>query len=210
MKIKYTSDGSDKPIRFNLQTSLESADLDKISQTFLDRMKANPIFTNEERDFKASTPTLDIIVNREKTYRYGVDIDTISKTIQYIIAGRQVGDFRLGNDIYEVMIHYEIKDCNDSADLKKIYINSDTSNLLPIETLAKIIDTLTVEEYQHHNNSRSITITSDMAPDSNLGDAVKIIEDIAKDVINTDNTQLKFRGQINQIHESTGQTIIIF
>ena len=82
--------GSDKPIKLNLQTSLEYADLDKISQTFLDRMKANPIFTNEEQDFKALTTTLDIIVNREKAYRYEIDIDTIGKTIQYLIAGRQV------------------------------------------------------------------------------------------------------------------------
>ena len=59
---------------------------------------------NIERDFKASTPTLDIIVDREKAYRYGVDIETIGRTVQYLIAGRQVGDFRLGNDIYEPRI----------------------------------------------------------------------------------------------------------
>ena len=202
--------GSDKPIKFNLQTSLEYSDLDKVSQIFLDRMKANPIFQNEERDFKASTPTLDIIVNREKAYRYGVDINTIGKTIQYLIAGRQVGDFRLGNDIYDVMIRYDIKDRNDPNDLKKIYIKSDTGSLLPIESLAEIIETITVKEYQHFNNSKAITITSDMAPDINLGDAAAAIEDIAKDVINKDSTQLKFRGQIDQMNESSGQTAITF
>ena len=202
--------GSDNPIKFNLQTSLEYSDLDKVSQIFLDRMKANPIFQNEERDFKASTPTLDIIVNREKAYRYGVDINTIGKTIQYLIAGRQVGDFRLGNDIYDVMIRYDIKDRNDPNDLKKIYIKSDTGNLLPIETLAEIIETITVKEYQHFNNAKAITITSDMAPGINLGDAATAIEDIAKDVINKDNTQLKFRGQIDQMNESSGQTVITF
>jgi HAE1 family hydrophobic/amphiphilic exporter-1 len=202
--------GSDKPINFNLQTSLEYSDLDQVSQIFLDRMKANPIFQNEERDFKASTPTLDIIVNREKAYRYGVDINSIGKTIQYLIAGRQVGDFRLGNDIYDVMIRYDIKDRNDPNDLKKIYIKSDAGSLLPIESLAEIIETITVKEYQHFNNSKAITITSDMAPGINLGDAAAAIEDIAKEVINKDNTQLKFRGQIDQMNESSGQTMITF
>ena len=202
--------GSDKPVQFNLQTSLEYSDLDKLSQTFLDRMKANPMFQNEERDFKASTPTLDIIVNREKAYRYGVDINTIGKTIQYLIAGRQVGDFRLGNDIYDVMIRYDIKDRNDPNDLKKIYIKSDTGNLLPVETLAEIIETITVKEYQHFNNSKAITLTADLAPDANLGDAATAIENIAKEVIDKDNTQLKFRGQIDKMNESAGQTIITF
>ena len=202
--------GADEPIKFKLQTSLEYSDLDKISQTFLDRMKANPIFINEKRNFQTSTPTLDIIVDREKAYRYGVNIDMIGKTIQYLIAGRQVGDFRLDNDIYKIMIRYNIKNRNDPTDLKKIYIKSDTGNLLPIETLAEIIETITVKEYQHYNNSRSITITSDLVPNSNLGEAAKIIEKIAEDIIDTDNTQLKFRGQINQMNESSGQTIITF
>jgi HAE1 family hydrophobic/amphiphilic exporter-1 len=202
--------GSDKPVQFNLQTSLEYSYLDKLSQTFLDRMKANPMFQNEERNFKASTPTLDIIVNREKAYRYGVAINTIGKTIQYLIAGRQVGDFRLGNDIYDVMIRYDIKDRNDPNDLKKIYIKSDTGNLLPVETLAKIIETITVKEYKHFNNSKAITLTADLAPDANLGDAATAIENIAKEIIDKDNTQLKFRGQIDQMNESRGQTIITF
>ena len=49
-----------------------------------------------------------------------------------------------------------------------------------------------------------------MAPDINLGDAAAAIEDIAKDVINKDSTQLKFRGQIDQMNESSGQTAITF
>ncbi len=202
--------GSDKVINFNLQTSLEYSDLDRISQKFLDRMKSYPIFQNVERDFKASTPTLDIIVNREKAYRYGVNIDTIGRTVQYLIAGRQVGDFRLGNDIYEVMIRYDVKDRNEPSDLKKIYIKTDMGSLLPLETVAKVIETITVKEYHHYDSSKAISITSDMAPESNLGDAAKAIEKIAAEIIDTDNTQLKFRGQIQQMNESSGETLITF
>lgn len=202
--------GSDKVINFNLQTSLEYSDLDRISQKFLDRMKSYPVFQNAERDFKASTPTLDIIVNREKAYRYGVSIDTIGRTVQYLIAGRQVGDFRLGNDIYEVMIRYDVKDRNEPSDLKKIYIKTDMGSLLPLETVAKVIETITVKEYQHYNNSRAISITSDMAPEGNLGDAAKAIEEIAAEIIDIDNTQLEFRGQIQQMNESSGETLITF
>lgn len=202
--------GSDKPVQFKLQTSLEYSDLDKISQTFTDRMKANPLFQNVERDFKASTPTLDIIVNRDKAYKYGVSIDVIGKTIQYLIAGRQVGDFRLGNDIYNVILRYNVKDRNDPDDLKKIYIKSDAGNLLPIETIADIIETITVKEYKHYNNSKSISITSDMIPTTTLGEVAKIIEDISDDLIDTNNTQLKFQGQIDQMNESSGQSLITF
>jgi HAE1 family hydrophobic/amphiphilic exporter-1 len=202
--------GGNKVIEFNIQSSLEYSDLDTISQLFLDRMNKNPIFVGSERDFKASTPTLDIIVNREKAYRYGVDIETIGKTIQYLIAGRQVGDFRMGTDIYDVIIGYDVKNKSNPTDIKKIFVKNNENNILPLESIADVKETISVKEYSHYNNSRSIKISADLAPGKNLTDAVKVIEEIAKDVIDTNKSKLEYLGQIKQMAESSGDTIITF
>jgi HAE1 family hydrophobic/amphiphilic exporter-1 len=202
--------GGDKAIEFTIQSSLEYSDLDIISQLFLDRMNKNPIFVGSERDFKASTPTLDIIVNREKAYRYGVNIETIGKTIQYLIAGRQVGDFRMGTDIYDVLISYDTKDKSDPTDIKKIFVKNNENNILPLESVANVKETISVKEYSHYNNSRSIKMSADIAPGKNLNDAVKVIEEIAKDVIDTNKSKLEYLGQIKQMEESSGDTIITF
>jgi HAE1 family hydrophobic/amphiphilic exporter-1 len=201
---------SDKPVTFNLTTSLEYADLDKVSQAFVDKMKLNPIFQNAERDFKASTPTLNIIVNREKAYRYGVDIATIGRTIQYLIAGKKVGDFQRGNDIYDVIIAYDKENRDTPSDLKKIYIKNHQNDLLPLETVADIVETISIKNYKHFNTSKSITITSDVAPTTTLGEAATAIEKIAEEILDKNTTQLAFRGQIDQMQESGGQTLITF
>ena len=202
--------GSDKAVQFNLQSSLEYVDLDKLSQKFLEKMQANSMFENVERDFKASTPTLDIIVNREKAYRYGVDIDTIGKTVQYLIAGRVVGDFRMGNDIYEVIIRYDVQDRNEPADLKKIHIKSSDGKLLPLETVAKVMETITVKSYKHSESSRAIKFTSSLKEGENLNDAAKAIQEIADNLLDTNNTKLEFRGQIDQMNDSQGGTAVTF
>jgi len=202
--------GSDKAISFNLQSSLEYDELDKLSQKFLDKMQANQIFENPERDFKASTPTLDIVVDREKAYRYGVDIDTIGKTVQYLIAGRAVGDFRMGNDIYDVVIRYDVQDRNEPSDLKKIHIKSGDGTLLPLETIAKVMETITVKSYKHYNNSRAISFTSSMKEGENLADAAKILQEIADDILDANNTKIEFRGQIDQMNDSQADTLITF
>ena len=124
--------GEDKAVSFYIQSSLNYSDLDIISQNFIDLMKNNQIFQNVERDFKASTPTLDIVIDREKAYRYGVNIETIGKTIQYLIAGKDVGDFRKGNDIYDVTIRYDVKNRNTPSDIRKIYVKSDQNILLRV------------------------------------------------------------------------------
>ncbi|PCJ29831.1 MAG: hydrogenase expression protein HypA [Rickettsiales bacterium] len=202
--------GSNSPVNFILQTSLEYSDLDQVAQKFVDQMKENKMFENISKDFKASTPTLDIVVNREKAYRYGVDIDTIGKTVQYLIAGKNVGDFRMGNDIYNVVLRYNKKDRNNPSDLNKIYVKTKDNELLPLETVASLIETITVKTYKHYNNSKAIRITSDMSKDTSLGDAAKIIEEMAENIIDPNTTQLKFSGQIQQMNESGGDTLITF
>ncbi len=202
--------GSDKMVEFNLQTSLEYEEFDKLSSQFVDIMRKNPIFQNVERDFKSSTPTLDIIVNREKAYRYGINLDTLGKTVQYLIAGRQVGDFRMGNEIYNVVLRYSDDERNDPNDLKRIIIKTSDNDILPLESVADIVEKITVKSYKHYNTAKSITITSDLAPDETLTDAINAIESISTGLLDKNHTKLEYLGEIKQMNESSSGTLITF
>ena len=197
-------------VEFNLQTSLEYEEIDQVSTKFIDTMKKNPLFQNVERDFKSSTPTLEIIVNREKAYRYGANLETIGKTVQYLIAGRTVGDFRMGNDIYDVILKYSDSERSSPDDLKRVIIKISDNNMLPLQSVADIIEKITVKEYKHYNTSKAITITSDLSPGKTLADAVKAIESISSELINKNDTKLEYLGQIKQMNESSGGTLITF
>lgn len=202
--------GSDKMVEFNLQSSLEYDELDKLSSSFMDKMRAKPVFQNVERDYKASTPTLDVIVNREKAYRYGVNLETIGKTIQYLIAGRQVGDFRMGNDIYDVIIRYSEDQRSNPEDLKRIIVKTNEGNILPLESIAEIVEKITIKEYKHYNNSKTITITSDLGEGKTLSEAVEAIEAMEAELVDKNNTKLEYLGEIKQMKESSGGILITF
>jgi HAE1 family hydrophobic/amphiphilic exporter-1 len=204
------SSGSGKIIEFNLQTSLEYKEIDKISEEFVNRMKKSSMFDGVERDFKSSTPTLEIIVNREKSYRYGVSLETIGRTVQYLISGRQVGEFRMGNDIYEVLLRYSDADRNNPNDLRNITIKADNGNILPIESVADIVEKITVKSYKHYNNSRSIGITSDLSSGHTVTEAVEEIERISADLINNDNSKIEYLGEIKNLKESNSGTVLTF
>lgn len=203
------SGGSKAAIEFNLQTSLEYDQIDKISQKFVDQMKNNPIFQNVERNLKASTPTLDLIVNRNKAYLYGASLESIGTTIQYLISGQQVGDFRIGNDIYNVILQYNINNRNTVDSLRNILINS-KNGLLPIEVVAKIEEKITIKALNHYNNSRSVNISSDLAPNHKITDAIKVINDIANNITDKSNTKLEYLGEIKRMNESNISMAITF
>lgn len=202
--------GGGKAVEFNLQTSLEYEEIDQISADFVQKMKNNPIFQNIERDFKSSTPTLDIVVDREKAYRYGVNLDTLGKTVQYLISGRQVGDFRMGNDIYNVILQYSDLNRHDPSDLKKVIIKTDSGTILPLESVAAITEKITVKAYNHYNTSKAIGISSDLAPGKTISDAVVVVNSIASELLNKNNTTIEYLGEIKQMNESSSGTLITF
>lgn len=200
----------DKEIEFYITSTMEYEDLDLITEKFLQEMKKSSILADSEREFKASTPTLDIIIDRERAYRYGVGLDVIGGTIQYLIAGKTTGDFRIGADIYDVILKYNIENRNNVDDIKKIFIKNNHGQMLPIGTVADIIETITIKEYNHYNTSRAIKLTANLAQGKTLENAVIVIEDIAKRILGDGKFQLEYDGQIKQMQESSGDTILIF
>jgi HAE1 family hydrophobic/amphiphilic exporter-1 len=202
--------GSGKKIEFNLQSSLDYEALDKASREFIDLMKKSPTFQNIERDFKSSSPTLDIKVNRNKAYIYGVNLETIASTIQYLIGGRRIGDFRMGNDTYSVMLQYNKSNKTNVDDLKKIFIKNNSNMILPIESLASIEESIAIQSYNHYNNSKSITISADLGENQKITDAIKEIDNIANKILNIYTTKLEYLGEIKQMRESSSNLNVSF
>ena len=198
------------PIEFTLQTSLEYKALDKISQQFVDMMKQIPVFMNVTRNLKSSTPTIDMVINRDKAYLYGVSLENIGSTVQYLFAGRQVGDFRMGNDLYDVMLQYNIKDRTNVSDLNKILIPAKNNDMLPLDSIVNIVEKVSIKSYSHYNNSKSVTISSDLAPKQQINEAIKEINKIADKLLDPNTTILEYIGEIKQMKESERNLIITF
>lgn len=198
------SGGAGSAIEFNLQTSLDYDQIDTISQQFIELMKNNVIFQNVERNLKSSTPTLDLVVDRNKAYLYGISLENIGYTVQYLIAGKQVGDFRMGNDIYDVILRYNVSERNSVNGIKNILLKTNNNKVLPIETITKIEEKITIKSYSHYNTAKAVTISADLAPNNKITDAIEAINTIASKLLDTSNTKLEYLGEIKRMQEAEG------
>ncbi len=206
------SGNASNPIEFTIQTNLEYDDLDKISQQFIDIdiMKTNPIFLNVNRNLQSAMPTISIEVNCDKAYLYGMDLANIGRTVQYLLAGQQIGDFRMGNDLYDVILQFNQKDRKDISDFSKILIRAKNNNMLPLESIANITEKISVKSYSHYNNLKSVTISSDLAPDGKIDDAINEINKIAAKLLDPSNTIIEYIGEIKQMREADSNMLITF
>jgi HAE1 family hydrophobic/amphiphilic exporter-1 len=206
------SGSANSAVEFTLQTSLEYDQLEQISQKFVDNMKKSSIFSNVNSDLESSVPTIEVLVNRDKAYLYGITLENIGITLQYLIAGKQIGDFKMGNDLYDVTLQYNLNHRNNANDFSKILIptNNPKNNLLPLNLIAEMVKKVSVKSYNHYNNSRSVTISSDLAAGQKITDAITEVNNMAGDLLDSSTTILEYIGEIKQMTESQSNIAITF
>ncbi|WP_341793083.1 efflux RND transporter permease subunit [Rickettsia endosymbiont of Ceutorhynchus obstrictus] len=204
------SNNAQSPIEFTLQTTLEYDDLDKLSDKFVDLMKANPVFSNVNRDLQSAMPTINIDIDRDKAYLYGMSMGNIGRTVQYLLAGQQIGDFRMGNDLYNVVLQYNLKDRSNVNDFSKILIPAKNNTMLPLGVIAEMTEKVSVKSYGHYNNSKAVTISSDLAPNKKISDAIKEINNISDKLLDPNTTILEYIGEIKQMSESDSNMLMTF
>ncbi|UCM85681.1 MAG: efflux RND transporter permease subunit [Rickettsia endosymbiont of Culicoides impunctatus] len=206
------SDNAGSPMEFTLQSSLEYEQLVQISEKFVDTMKKKPAFMNIYSNVDSSMPTIDVIVNRDKAYLYGVSLENIGLTLQYLLAGKQLGDFRMGNELYDITMQYNLKHRSNIDHFSKILIptNKPTNNLLPLNVVANIVEKVSIKYYNHYNNARSVTISAYLAPNQKITDAIKQVNNIANELLDNNTTILEYIGEIKKKAESEGTMTTTF
>ena len=80
----------DKPIQYVLQTSQPYDVLQGAVDQMLAGARQNPQLQNLDSDLKLNKPQLRVTIDREKAALLGIDVETIGRTVETMLGGRQV------------------------------------------------------------------------------------------------------------------------
>lgn len=73
-----------------------------------------------------------------------------------------------------------------------------------------MVEKVSIESYNHYNNSRSVTISSGLAPNQKITDAINSINTIADELLDSSTTILEYIGEIKRMTESQSNLIVTF
>jgi multidrug efflux pump len=198
----------EKPVQFVLQTSAPYSELQKAMDQFLASVRENPRIMNVDMDLKLNKPELRIAVNRDKAADMGVDVETIGRTLETMLGGRQVTRFKQNGKQYDVMVQISDAERVSPADLARIYVRARSGDMVALSNLVTIQETVAPKELNHFNKLRSATITATLAPGYTLGEALQFMQqEAAKLPTNIIND---LAGQSREYRTSTGGIYITF
>jgi HAE1 family hydrophobic/amphiphilic exporter-1 len=153
----------------------------RIAPEMLDKISKLDILRDVTSDLLISNPQLTIDVDRDKAAALGITEDQVRNSLYSQFGTRQVATLYTASNQYQVIIENDPKFQQGAADLSQTYIRTPSGRLVPLESIAKIHQTIGPLQINHLQQLPSVTISFNLKPGAALGEAVEAIQDIERE-----------------------------
>ncbi len=134
---------------------------------------------NLDSDLRLNKPQLDISIDRERAGGFGVSVADIGSTLEILLGGRKVSDYKRGTKQYDVICQVRPSGRATPEAINDIYLRG-RAGLVQLASLVHVKETVAPKELNHFNRLRSATITASLAPGVSLGKALDDLDRIAE------------------------------
>ncbi|HZX75383.1 MAG TPA: efflux RND transporter permease subunit, partial [Cyclobacteriaceae bacterium] len=146
---------------------------------FLEAANSNPVLQNADTDLKFNKPELTVKINRLKATQLGVSVQDISQTLQLAYSNLRFGYFQKDGKQYQVMAQVDRSSRDDPADLKSLFVRTNSGQLISIDNLVSVEESTTPPSLYHFNRFKAATVSAGLAPGMTIGDGIKAMQQIA-------------------------------
>jgi HAE1 family hydrophobic/amphiphilic exporter-1 len=194
------------------QYTLQSPDTDELyaSAPKLEAaLRVLPQLQDVTSDLQAKNPQLSVIVDHDKAYALGVTPDQVSNALYSAYGMRQISTIYSPNNEYYVIIELLPQYQRDPRQLSLLYVRSNTGKLVPLDTVAKLVPSVGPLTINHLGQLPAVTLSFNLKPGVALGDATKIVEEVANKTLPAD-VQRTFQGTAQAFQNSfTGMGLLL-
>jgi multidrug efflux pump len=199
----------DKPIQMVIETSRPYAELQVMVDKMLDKAADNPGLVNVDTDLKLNAPQLEVDIDRDKAAAVGVEVETLGRTLETLLGGRQVTRFKREGEQYDVIVKVADIDRRNPEDLRRIYVRGRGDTMIPLSNLMSVKESVAPKELNHFNQLRSAMITSHLAPGYTLSEGLDFLEKAAEEVL-PPTARIDYAGQSREFKQTSSSIYFTF
>lgn len=139
-------------------------------------------------------PQVELVIDRDRAYQFGVDVTTVAKEINYAINGTTASVYRSGGKDYNVVVRYDEEDRKTIDDLDQIYVCG-SSGMVAVSNFASFRKGLGPVSISRENQTRIIHVRTSILTNVNANlveDSIK--QEIENNYIIPDSVTVSFEG----------------
>ncbi|MBJ7262686.1 MAG: efflux RND transporter permease subunit [Burkholderiaceae bacterium] len=198
-----------KPVEFVIMSQAPYPELAKLVDTFVGALRDYPGLVNLDTDLRLNTPELRVRLDRERVAAVGADVDTVGRTLETMLGGRQVTRYKDEGEQYDVIVQVAPGDRANTADISDIYVRARDGSMVQLDNLLTVEEGVSPQSLNHFNRLRAVKVEAAVAPGYGLGQVLSHMQTVASEVLpNTVVTDVD--GQSREFRNTSGSIYLIF
>ncbi len=198
-----TSGGFEMVLQARSDATLDN--LRQASDTLIYYASRDSRLNEVSSSLQAEIPQLYFDVDRDRVKLAGVPLADVFSTMKTFTGSVYVNDFNMFNRIYRVYIQAESPYREHKDDINLFYVRGSNNAMIPLTALGSTYYTTGPGVIKRFNMFNSATITGEAAQGQSSGQAMEIIEEIAREKL-PDNIGVDWSGLSYQEKKAGGQT----
>lgn len=193
---------------------IKTEDLEK-SKEVAERIQALledrfPEVTEPLVNIKDGLPQVEILIDRDMLYSFGLNIYSVGQEIKASINGITASRYRDRGSEYDIIIILDEEDRNDLPDLDKIFVMNASGQRIPMASFAKYEKTTGPVSITRENQTRTVHVTAGTLPGTSLNEiSIKIEEMIREEIPAEEGLIIEFSGDFANLMKYGIKLIII-
>jgi multidrug efflux pump len=201
--------GTGKPVEFVLGGSAYD-ELARWRDILIARAEENKGLSNLESDYKETKPQLEVVVDQDRAADLGVSIVQIGRTLETMLGFRKVTTYIDRGEEYDVILEGEKEQKLTPADIRNIYVRSETSGeLVRLSSLVSLREFADSAAKNRFNRLRSVTLTATLEDGYRLGDALAYLGRITREELGSAPV-IDYKGQSREFVNASGALAFAF
>lgn len=186
-----------------------SKELASATAKLLEAASKRPELTGLSSTFSANVPQIFVNLDREKAKALGVPVNQVFDAMQSTFGALYVNDFNKFGRTFRVQLQSEADFRSKPEDLRNVYVRSQNGQMIPLSALVTIERTTGPEIVERFNVFPAAKIVGGPAPGHSSGEALKIMEQLAAEVLPEGYT-IAWTGSSYQEKLTGGASALVF
>lgn len=198
-----------RPVEFVIMSQAPFETLQRYVDAMIAEASKNPGLQNLDSDLRLDKPELKVSVNREKISDVGASVETVGRSLETMLGGRQVTRFKKDGEQYDVIVQVADSDRRAPTAISDIYVRGKNNEMIQLSNLVVVRESVAPKNLNHFNRIRAATITATLAPGYALGDALASMDEAAKKVLPI-TVQTDLNGLSREFRDSSTEIYFVF
>jgi len=197
------------PVEYVIMSQVPYPELQRVVDRFLDEARKYPGVQNLQTDLRLNTPELRVTINRDKMSDVGTAVDTVGRTLETMLGGRQVTRFKKDGEQYDVIVQVAPIDRASPGDISDSYVRARDGGMIQLSNLVDVREGVAPQSLNHFNRLRAVKVTGTLTPGYAVGEALSAMDDAAKRAL-PPTAQTDLDGQSREFRKSGGEIYFTF